>query len=294
MKTKLNHLPTEKYEELSHIKKKIQQVYDTHLHMIILYGSYARGDFVVKHEYKEDHTTYSYESDFDIMVIVDTPQIASSLELFHKVNQKILKCKAITVKVQLIVEDICNVNEALSLGRYFYRDIKKEGILLYDSKTYTLAKPRKLSPEERKQMALEDYEVWMDNYSLSIETYITYRDSFKKTPANKYLKGAAFQLHQASEQLLTAVALVHTDYRPKEHSIQKLIQYCHPVDKRFQAVFPRKTEEENRLFNLLEKAYIDARYKKGYRITEAELDYLGEKVGKLESLVVLICRPKTH
>ncbi|WP_156793078.1 nucleotidyltransferase domain-containing protein [Rickettsia honei] len=35
--------------------------------LIILYGSYARGDWV-KDMYTEDHTTYSYTSDFDFLV----------------------------------------------------------------------------------------------------------------------------------------------------------------------------------------------------------------------------------
>ncbi|MCX4080016.1 nucleotidyltransferase domain-containing protein [Rickettsia rhipicephali] len=35
--------------------------------LIILYGSYARGDWV-KDMYTEDHITYSYTSDFDFLV----------------------------------------------------------------------------------------------------------------------------------------------------------------------------------------------------------------------------------
>ncbi|AJG33300.1 nucleotidyltransferase domain-containing protein [Rickettsia rickettsii str. 'Sheila Smith'] len=35
--------------------------------LIILYGWYARGDWV-KDMYTEDHTTYSYTSDFDLLV----------------------------------------------------------------------------------------------------------------------------------------------------------------------------------------------------------------------------------
>jgi predicted nucleotidyltransferase len=37
--------------------------------MIILFGSYARGDWV-SDEYTNGHITYSYQSDIDIMVIV--------------------------------------------------------------------------------------------------------------------------------------------------------------------------------------------------------------------------------
>ena len=37
--------------------------------MIILFGSYARGDWV-SDEYTEGHITYSYQSDLDIMVLL--------------------------------------------------------------------------------------------------------------------------------------------------------------------------------------------------------------------------------
>lgn len=46
-------------------------------------------------------------------------------------------------------------------------------------------------------------------------------------------------------------------------------------------VFPRSTHEEERLFDLLKKAYIDARYKREYKITKKEFEYLAGRVRKL-------------
>jgi hypothetical protein len=47
---------------------------------------------------------------------------------------------------------------------------------------------------------------------------------------------------------------------------------------------PMFTEEDKRLFNLLKKAYVDARYKKSYSITKDELAYLSGRVEKLRTL----------
>jgi predicted transcriptional regulator len=55
-------------------------------------------------------------------------------------------------------------------------------------------------------------------------------------------------------------------------------------------IFPRQTDEEDRLFNLLKDAYIDARYKKDYKITREELEYLAKRVEKLCDLVAEICK----
>ncbi len=63
-------------------------------------------------------------------------------------------------------------------------------------------------------------------------------------------------------------------------------------DKQF-AVFPKTTDEEKRLFELLKRAYIDARYKMDeYEITKEELTYLAERVNELKSLTDTICKAK--
>jgi len=41
-------------------------------------------------------------------------------------------------------------------------------------------------------------------------------------------------------------------------------------------VFPRVSEKDQRLFDLLKRAYVDARYNADYKITKAELETLYE------------------
>jgi predicted transcriptional regulator len=57
-------------------------------------------------------------------------------------------------------------------------------------------------------------------------------------------------------------------------------------------VFPRTTPEEERLFELLKKAYIDARYNPKYKITKKELEYLAERIKKLQRLTKAICKER--
>jgi uncharacterized protein (UPF0216 family) len=57
-------------------------------------------------------------------------------------------------------------------------------------------------------------------------------------------------------------------------------------------IFPRKEGKEKRLFELLKKAYVDARYKKSYKITKPELEYLADRVKKLRRLALKKCREK--
>jgi hypothetical protein len=50
-----------------------------------------------------------------------------------------------------------------------------------------------------------------------------------------------------------------------------------------------RNKEEKDLFQLLKKAYIDARYKKDYSINTSELNYLSERVCILGKITRKIC-----
>ncbi|WP_293300542.1 hypothetical protein [Allomuricauda sp.] len=55
----------------------------------------------------------------------------------------------------------------------------------------------------------------------------------------------------------------------------------------------KQTEEHKRLFELLKRAYIDARYNmKEYHITKGDLEYLSHKVLQLKQLTEEICQEK--
>lgn len=79
--------------------------------------------------------------------------------------------------------------------------------------------------------------------------------------------------------------LVFNGYNPKIHNLENLDRKVCNLDPEFFKVFPRKTKEEERLFKLLKRAYVDARYKKRqYKINKKELEYLAKRVRKLHAL----------
>ena len=98
-------------------------------------------------------------------------------------------------------------------------------------------------------------------------------------------------MHQVTESLYSAILLVFTDYRPKLHDLEELGKLASMHEPIFQTVFPRVSEEEQRLFELLKKAYIDARFKE-YSITKDELERLAERVIKLRNLTEEVCKKK--
>jgi HEPN domain-containing protein/predicted nucleotidyltransferase len=283
MKKSLAHLPEHKQKELKLITRIILDKFPE-AEMIILFGSYARGTWV-EDSYVEDKVIYEYASDFDILLITKDQKIASQARKQTFVEQAIEKKKQIKTPVSIIYHGINYVNTSISQGHYFFTDIKKEGILLYDSGKYKLAETKELTPAAKKKNAEEDFEQWFESAK---RFYTNYQDNFKR----QWYKEAAFLLHQAVERFYHTIIVVFTGNKPKMHNLETLGKRAANMDGEFLKIFPRDTAEQDRLFKLLKHAYVDARYKKEYKITKAELEYLAKRVKILQRLTKKICKAK--
>jgi predicted nucleotidyltransferase/HEPN domain-containing protein len=283
MKKSLAHLPLYKKQELKKLRSIILEKAPT-TQFIILFGSHARGDWV-DDEYTEGHITYSYKSDFDILVITDDKKTSQDESLWFQVENEYYGAfySRRTPVDDIISHHIQEVNNKLREGHYFFSDIKKEGILLYDSGNYKLEIQRKIDPARRQEIAVEDFEQWFES---SVNFYNLYEHAVK----NKLYNEAAFLLHQATERFYTTYTLVTSGYKPKTHNINKLGKVAARYCPEYKKIFPRQTAEEKRLFKLLKNAYVDARYKKDYVIIKAELSYLSKRVEKLRDLVEKTCK----
>ncbi len=81
------------------------------------------------------------------------------------------------IVVQTLVVPIHVVNKALEENQYFYSDIKKGGIKLFNSGRYDFASFKGLSPTCRKEIAEADFEEW---YSAATEFYAGFNSVFLK------------------------------------------------------------------------------------------------------------------
>lgn len=283
MKTSLSHLPQHKQDELDAIKRIICEN-EKHIEIILLFGSYARGNWV-EDEYIEEGVTYGYKSDYDLLLIFDKVEIPNQIAIKSKLEKLIRNSGEVDTLTRMIVHDIHYLNHKLTIGSYFFVDVVKEGIILYNSGNFTLAESKELSQEERKKYAQEDFEDGMERAN---EFFIDFRNALERESYNN----AALYLHQVTERYYHTISLVFTRYKPKLHDIEELERQVCSLDTRFCKVFPRNTHEEIHRFDLLKKSYIEARYSKKFKITKEELEYLAEKVQKLKKLTYEICKEK--
>jgi len=288
MKKSLEHLPTLKRAELLRVvdvlkasfaeamaTKRADRLRNGRILKIILYGSYARGDWV--HD-----PVGRYFSDFDILVVVDHEDLTDSEIWDAALWRTTPGVSRLRTPVSFIVHSLDDVNHQLARGRSFFADILREGVVLHDTAGVTFVKPAELSPKVALAEAEEHYEEWFPrakSAAMGADFYIEKGES----------NDAAFLLHQAVERLYHCILLVLTLYSPKSHNLVFLRRRCEPLDARLQAAFPHETKFERRCFELLRAAYVKARYSRHYKISQEELTWLTGRVAVLMQQVKEIC-----
>ena len=275
MKTSLDHLPEAKRRQLQAIAALLQG--EAAVEMVILFGSYARGDWV-------EDAENGYFSDFDLLAVVAGEEQARSAAAWAGLSQRAQQIAGRT-PVTLIVHDIKEINQEIRLGQYFFIDILREGVQLYTSRRHSLATPKALEPRDRLELGLINFRYWFGSAS-----------GFWRIAGHSAGQGlcaqAAFLLHQAVERYFHATLLVFTGYKPKTHNIEQLANDTAPLHPELAGALPRAEPEEKRLFDLLKRAYIEARYSKSYKITQEELRVLRARVLDLAARVRQACVDK--
>ena len=277
----LPHLPERRQRELERITRSIlYHARPVDIEFILLFGSHARGDWV------QDYDT-GYDSDYDILVITKSER-KNNLAFEHRLNSEVRGelGASFPSTIKIIAHGLRFVNQRIRKQYYFWVDVVvKEGIILYDSGRGQLAQPEPLLPDERRAKAQEAFEQWFKS-----ATSFLRRFDFEMSLADRDLLGAAFELHQTTERLYHCFTLVFTDYKPKEHDLEVLGARAALLAPEMWSVFPRQTEEEKRLFELLRRAYVDARYKMDrFVITAEELAQIATWVRALRDLTETLC-----
>ncbi len=292
MRDQLDHLPPTAQRELAHVVRVLFEEFEAALRTgttkwkkqgrifkIVLYGSYARGDWV-------SDPVGGYQSDYDILIVVNDERLAD-FEFWSAAEDRLMRDvtinKSLAAPVSFIVHTLTDVNAQLERGRPFFVDIVEQGIALYEAEGFAFAAPRILPPEEAHAEAQKHLDEWFASAVMFLETA-------KFTISKDGLKEAAFILHQATERAYHCALLVLSLYSPKSHRLNFLRSQCEQIAPALIEAWPRGTKFERRCFELLRQAYVNARYSPHYAITDEELTWLGERVTILLASVEEVCR----
>lgn len=288
MNKSLGHLPKEKRAIIRQIAKSIVQALPDMVEMVILYGNYTRGNYVEYDERIEFGIRTVFISDYDFLVITNENYDGNMFSLkIEEIQQDYYNRQDSddVPTLEVIYDGINYFIQAIERGLYFYTDIKKEGILLYNAGNYKLPRRKKLNYEQILDLASMYYK---EKFNLACDFLEHAYFDFEK---ERY-KIASFDLHQTMENLYKAIILTFTLYTKKEHRLTKLsatakghvIEVCQP--------FPRNTEEEEALFKMLHRAYIQARYNPSFQVTKEEIEISLERVEILKEITQQSCELK--
>lgn len=286
MKDSIAYLPKDKQDDLnflvSEVKKRLPQT-----EIIILYGSYARDNYVRRGVRVEHGIPTIKISDYDILVITSGVNNKKAETVLDNVEDLFFAGKDFDrdAPVQFINDDIKIFNKAIEESRYFYTQIKQEGVILYNSEKYKLVRRRKLDFDEIKQQAQEYFneKFGSANEFLFLANMAAKEGMYKKT---------SFLLHQACENYYYAIRLTFTLRSNKQHNLSKLSTSVRRYSDDLKNVFPQDTPEEKRLFVLIKAAYVDARYNPQFVVTKEDIDALIPKVELLRDITKRICEEK--
>lgn len=295
MKTDLDHLPSQKQRELQHVVRVLFEEFEREIGLatqpwkkrgrilkVILYGSYARGDWV-------DDPVGGYKSDYDILVVVNDAKLTDPVEYWGKADDRLMRDatinEALSAPVNFIVHDLADVNTQLIHGRPFFVDIAGQGIALYEAEGFELATPRALPPEEALAEAQKHFDYWFPKVASAVRGAARYMEDGERNDA-------VFTLHQAAERAYHCLLLVETLYSPKSHKLNFLRSHAEEVAPELIATWPRADKFSRRCFELLRQAYVNARYSPHYDISDEELNWLGERVAELQARVKAVCEKR--
>ncbi|WP_034161443.1 nucleotidyltransferase and HEPN domain-containing protein [Sphingomonas sp. ERG5] len=288
MKTDLSHLPDRKRRDLDRVVEILFAEFEDAVSLstqkwkkqgrilkVILYGSYARGDWVAD-------PVGGYFSDYDLLVVVNDERLTDTLDYWAKAGDHLLRdysiAKRLSAPVNFIVHSLKDVNDKLARGWPFFVDIVRDGIALYQLDDHPFDVPKPLDPVAAREEAQTHFDKWFRSAS-----------AFLKNAGYAINDGennlAAFLLHQAAEHFYHTTLLVLTLYSPKSHKLNFLREQAEDVARDLIPVWPRDTKFARRCFELLQQAYVNARYSPHYKITAEELDWIVSRIELLQAEV---------
>lgn len=259
---------------------------------IILFGSYAKGKQVID-------PVGRYFSDYDLLIVVDKEDYTDASKYWIHAEDRIVDMlteRGWPQPLSLIIHTLDDVNHQLRLGRYFWVELIREGILLFEEVGFPFEKPGILTSEEALTEAQRHFAKDFPDIEILLSTSRFQRDQAhfanKEEKKNRLRNWSAFNLHQAMERAYYCILLVFTFYSPKSHNLNFLSKRAEQQDQRLIGVWKTDTKFGRRCYELLRAAYVKSRYSDHYKISDEELDWITDRIMKLQELTRIICEER--
>jgi HEPN domain-containing protein len=204
--------------------------------------------------------------EYDLLVLVKDTHNRPNDEFESLIHNRSID----TVPVNASVFKLSKVNEMILNGNYFFSAFCVPEKLIYDAGRIRLESPPAKHDLPGFKVLKQIHEGMMEKANGFVAGAINFYQS------NDFsLSG--FMLHQAAEHGLNSLLQPLMQFRLHTHNLHKLMRITRRFSIEVFNLFPRDTDTEIRLFQLLQKAYIHARYKDNFEVKEEDAAVLLER-----------------
>jgi len=297
----LDHLSPRRRQELTHVRDVILEELAARIEAapsararryrllkIILFGSFAKGTWF-------DDRKSGRASDIDLLVIVSHRALTDMSAFWEEVEDRLFHDPAIRHDVSLIIHTLPEVNTQLKQGQYFFSEIVSQGILLFEDTEpdkngrpkNILARPATPDPQQTYETAASYHKFWVRNSQFFLQ------DGRRHIGVDALENNhAAFHLHQAAESAYRMFLLTVTLYAPATHHLGKLRGLVRSIDARLEDAWLPDRRPYKRYFELLRRAYVEARYSPAYETTQEILAWQAARIEQLIEIADALCRER--
>lgn len=224
-------------------------------------------------------TTTKRISHYHVLIVVPRVGKSPNMEMQDKIEGKLQHSTPITA----LVLDTEQFNNWIKGQHPFATTLGKGKSLLYAQKEIETEKFERPCDKEQ-QVKFESIFAQGRNKA---QEFLAGSDLFRIKEQNKM---SAFMLHQSLEQTLRSLLLVMTGLEITTHNLDKLLRYCSMFYFRLHEIFKSHDGKSERSFQLLQKAYIDARYKEDFHVGTTDLIFLKEKIETIQNICEMIAK----
>lgn len=176
----------------------------------------------------------------------------------------------------ILLLDCLQFGNWLEEGHFFATTVRCKAAIIYDAGLYPLAEV----PAPKEEKPNRNHQLYRSSRT-SIEEFLAGAELYM---VRGQWRLSAFMLHQAAEQALRALLILHTGMHVVTHSLDRLTRYCLMFCCELSALWEKGKGEGKQLLSILQKAYIDARYRTDYAISSSDVKALTVRVRALQKI----------
>lgn len=236
---------------------------ETKAEMILCYGVRTNHNFVWSSFLQATDEVRSMEC--DLVILTQEQEKRKRDELCEAAT----KYNSAALKFTVLVHGIEAVNVELKRGHHFFSILLQKGMVLFNNQSFSLNVSRSIP---LSVLSVEKY--WTKRYDLANHFY----QGATHALSQGWNDQAVFMLHQAVEHTCTALIKIYLGYKASTHKLSRLLSMVENFSLYSITAFPRITQDEIRLFNVLERAYSDSRYDNKYSVSTETVNALKMEV----------------